>query len=61
MPVALIFALVRVSRFAMASDVIRKAPAIRAASNPSTVCSMSAMRIGGSIAGWAHTHIKRSR
>ena len=45
----------------MAAGDTRKADAIRAASRPSTVCSISGVRAAASMAGWAQTNISCRR
>src|SRR5438046_2997592 len=55
MPPLRIFVFARKRRCPMVFGAMRKAWAIRAASRPKTVCSMSGVCIAGSIAGWAET------
>jgi hypothetical protein len=54
-------ALARTSRWPSVEGAVRKAPAMRAASSPSTVCSISGARAAASMAGCAQTNISRSR
>ena len=61
MPLALILAFARTRRLAIAWGATRKALAIRAASMPSTVCNISALREAASMAGWVQTKSRRSR
>ena len=53
--------LARTSRWAIAAGGTAKAGAIRAASIPSTVWSISGVRAAGSMAGWAQTNNRSSR
>ena len=61
MPASLILALARDSRRPIASGLTRKAEAMRIASRPSTVCSISGVCMAASIAGCAHTNSSFSR
>jgi hypothetical protein len=61
MRAALIFSFARLSRWPMVPGATRKAEAMRAASMPSTVCSISGVCMAGAIAGWAQTNISFSR
>ena len=61
MPASRMRRLARTSRCAMAAGSTANAWAMRAASKPSTTCSMSGVRAAGSIAGWAHANSSSSR
>ena len=55
-PASRIFAFARTSLWPIDAGSTRKAAAIREASSPSTVCSISGVRTAASIAGWAQTN-----
>ena len=61
MPASRMRALARTSRCPIAAGATRNAEAIRAASRPSTVCSIKGARAAGSINGWAQTNMSCSR
>ena len=61
MPASRMRRFARTSRCAIVAGSTPNAPAIAAASNPSTVCSMSGVRMAGSIAGCAQANSSSSR
>ncbi len=60
MPASRMRRFARTSRCAIAGAGTANAAAIARASTPSTDCSMSGVRMPGSIAGWAHTNSSAS-